>query len=161
MGYVLLGIAALVFLAGVGAQLAYAAVFAPGAGDQGMADSLAVQTAEAVAVYASGCMAAAASNPGVIGNLQVSMNADGATVVLPADASCVTTAGPSGGRYVFASAKLERGMAAYLMKTTQGSTLWHQVITQGQAVSLSGGIVAAVPAAIPAGSILNWSQVSH
>lgn len=161
MGYVLLGIAALLVLAGVGAQLAFAAIFGPGAGQEGAADSLAVQAAEAMAVYASGCMAAASASPGLIGSLSVSLDTGGATIALPAGAGCLTTAAPGGGRFVFASAKLQPGMAAYLMKSTNGSWAWNQVVTPGKAVSLSGGIEAAVPTAIPEGSILHWSQVSH
>ncbi len=161
MGYALLGIAALVFLAGVGAQLAFAAIFGPGAGPGGAADSVAVQSAEVVAVYASSCMAAAAASPGALGTLTVSMDSAGASIALPAGAGCVTTAAPGGGRYVFASAKLQPGLGAYLMNTTQGSKLWHQVTVTGQAVSLSGGTVSTVPASIPAGSILHWSQVAH
>jgi hypothetical protein len=156
------GMAMALFLVGVGAQFALLAASAPGVGPTGIAESRAMVAAGAVQRFSSDCIAAATITPGLVAtSISVSMDLQGGgSLQLPAGASCMTTVAPTGGRFVYASAQFTPGMVQQLMADTYQSATWFRVLAPGQAQRISDGVTVAVPPSIPAGSVLNWVQLS-
>lgn len=150
------------FLVGIGAQFALQAGSAPGAGPAGIAEARALVAAGSVQRFSSGCIAAATSSPGLVASSLTVSGAlpGGGSVALPAGASCMTTTTPAGGRYVYAFATFQPGMAHHLMNDTYQSATWFRVLSSGQAQRISDGATVAVPSSIPAGSVLNWVQLA-
>jgi len=158
--YGFIALAAAVFMAGVGALYQLQAATAPKAGVNGQAEVAAAASAERVGSFGAACIKAAQAAPGAVSPaLPVTQGAGGATITPPADANCMTTSAPGGGRYVFASAKMVPGVSFYLRRNTDASAAWYSVPFAGQAVSLTSGQVYAIPASIPTGSVLNWVQL--
>lgn len=145
------------FFTGLNTQAVMSAQNMPGAGPVGRMNTLAQSSAQLGMVFGTACINAAAAQPGVVGNFVVAMPAG---VVTPANAQCQATAIAGGGRNVYASLLDQPGMAGNIQLATQQNAAWWRVSAVGQAANLVNNQASGIPVNIPAGSLLDWVQVS-
>lgn len=159
MGFLVLPIMVVLFFIGLGMQMDQLAQAVTGAGQAGQMANVAVVASQRMQAYGAACLDEATKNPGVVTqNLPLTTMPAGA--VIPPGAACTTTPAPGGARNVYAYAASKPGEAAQLMADTQGNQAWYRVPAAGQAVMIATGQVAAIPATVPAGDLLEWVQVT-
>lgn len=159
MGYMLLPIFTTLFFVGMTMQMQQLTNTGQGAGFSGARETVALVRAQTVETYAAACIEAAYAAPGVIsGNLPVVLPAG---VIPPTGSGCITTAGPPGGRYVYAYAPNSPGAISQVSGDSGGNFAWYQVLVAGQAVNASTGTVTSVPQSIPVASLLEWVQTQN
>lgn len=130
----------------------------PGAGPAGMLEARAIVAAQRAEMFGTSCVSAALAAPGAISqSLPVTLPPG---VVLPTGAVCMTTSGPGNGRNVYALLPAQPGAFGRVRSDTQNNVAWFRVVSAGSASNLATGEVAAVPATIPVGYLLNWVQTS-
>lgn len=157
MGFQLLPMVVVVFFLGVMTQLVQLSGAVPGAGVAGRAESLAQVTAQQAEAFGVVCLNKALATPGAISaSIAVTMPAG---VLVPRNAVCTTTAGPAGSRNVLAYMPGAAGAPGRIVADTASNSTWFSVQATG-AVSLNTGLPSPLPAAIPVGYLLNWSQVT-
>jgi hypothetical protein len=157
MAFAILPFAAIMLLFGLGIQATQLADSVPGAGLAGQMETRSLVSSQQAAMFGTACVNAAIAQTGVISpSIAVTLPAG---VLLPASAVCMTT--PNGsGRNVYAYLPAAPGAAGRLIADSLGSGNWFAVRTTGVAVNLSAGNSMPVPATIPVGSLLNWTQTS-
>lgn len=159
MGYMLLPFFTSLFFVGLTMQMGQMTNSGPGAGLSGAKETASLVRAQAVETYAAACVEAAYAAPGVVsGNLPVVLPAG---VIAPTGSGCITTAGPPGGRYVYAYGPNTPGAMSQVAGDSGGNAAWYQVRIAGQAVNASTGTVTNVPQVIPVGSLLEWVQTQN
>ncbi|CAN7313065.1 hypothetical protein LJR034_001520 [Caballeronia sp. LjRoot34] len=157
MTFMILPLVAVLFFAGLAAQAAGFAQAVPGAGVAGRMQSAAIVSGHRAEVFAGACVEAALEAPGVIAaTLPVPLPAG---VIAPAGAGCITTAGATGGRNVYAVVPAVPGAAGQVMSDTQGSAAWLRVEEAGLAFDLVTGLAVDVPASLTPGALLAWTLV--
>lgn len=158
MTFMILPLVAVLFFVGLAAQAAGIAQAVPGAGVAGRMQTAATVSAHRAEVFAGACVEAALEAPGVIAaTVPVVLPAG---VIAPAGAECITTAGATGGRNVYAEVPAAPGAAGQVLNDTQGSAAWLRVQEAGRAVDLVTGLAADVPAIFTPGALLAWTQVA-
>jgi hypothetical protein len=159
MAFMLLPIIAVLFFMGLTAQTTQVQAVAPGAGMSGHMQSAGEVRGQLAAVFAAACVDAAYAAPGVVTNsLPVTLPLG---VVAPVGSGCITTAGPTGGRNVYAYVPRVPGALSQIAGDSGASATWYQVLVAGQATSFATGQQSAVPQIIPAGSLLEWVQTQN
>lgn len=158
MGFAILPLIVLLFFIGIEAQTGQLALAVSGAGLAGRMSNMAAVDAQQAEVFDTACESAALASPGLISASIVVVPPPG--VLIPAGAVCMTNSAGGGVRNVYSYTPAVPGEAGQLSADTQQSAVWYQVKTQGQAVSVDTGLASAVPATIPAHSLLSWMQVN-
>ncbi|WP_434716303.1 hypothetical protein [Paraburkholderia sp. A3RO-2L] len=147
------------FFVGLTMQMQQMTNSGQGAGFSGARETAALVHAQTVETFAAACVEAAYAAPGVISaNLPVVLPAG---VIAPAGSGCITTAGPPGGRYVYAYAPNSPGAISQVSDDSGGNAAWYQVLVAGQAVNAVTGTVTTIPQSIPVASLLEWVQTKN
>ncbi|MFP3637926.1 hypothetical protein [Paraburkholderia sp. SIMBA_054] len=158
MGFALLPLAVVLFFAGLTMEAMQFASAAPGSGQLARQDSLAAVAALQAEAFSTACLNAALATPGsVSSNIAVALPVG---VTAPANAECMTTAGPAGSRYVYSYVPSVPGEAGQIASDTAMSELWLRGLGQGNAASLATGQMTTVPATIPAGTVVQQVLVT-
>lgn len=158
MGSAFLPIATALFVIGLTAQAWQMSQGAPGAGVAGGMDSQATTSAQQGQMWGAACLSTASRTPGLVSsNISPTLPSG---VVSPKGAVCMAATRAGGGRDVYAYLPRVPGAIGALMSATQGDVSWYRVDTAGSAINLATGSAVAVPTSIPAGSLLQWAQIS-
>ncbi|MBB6592752.1 hypothetical protein LBW62_08165 [Ralstonia solanacearum] len=157
MAFAILPFAAIMLLFGLGMQASQLADSVPGAGLAGQMETRSLVSSQQAAMFGTACLNAAIAQPGAVSpSIAVTLPAG---VLLPLAAVCMTMSNGSG-RNVYAYLPAAPGAAGRLLADSLGSGNWFAVRAAGVAVNLSVGNTMPVPATIPVGSLLNWTQTS-
>lgn len=158
MAFMVLPIFVVLFFAGLTMQGAQLVAAGPGAGIAGHMETTAMVRGQVAAVFAAACLDAAYASPGSISNnLSVSLP-DG--VLPPIGSGCITTSNSSGGRNVYAYLSGASGAIGQMASDGGAGATWYRVVSVGQATNVVTGLQSVIPQIIPAGSLLQWVQIS-
>lgn len=159
MGFMILPMAVALFCIGLTMQFTQTAQAVPGSTSwPSHVDAIATITAQQSELFASACLTAALTSPGLVSQQMTVVMPAG--TLAPASAVCATATAPGGGRYVYAYSPMPSGMGANVLSDTYNNPSWYRVSTAGQAANLVTGLVSAVPTSIPVGDIVQWLQVN-
>ncbi|MCW3587385.1 hypothetical protein [Burkholderia cenocepacia] len=146
------------FFVGLTMQGAQLVAASPGAGIPGHMETTAMVRGQVAGVFAAACLDAAYASPGTVSNnLSVTLP-DG--VLPPVGSGCITTASSSGGRNVYAYVSGASGALGQMASDGGAGATWYRVAAAGQATNVITGLQSVIPQTIPAGSLLQWVQIS-
>ncbi|WP_206956341.1 hypothetical protein [Trinickia acidisoli] len=158
MAFLVLPVMVVLFYLGMAMEFNQWAQAVPGAGKPGQMVNVATVSAQQAEVFGAACLDTATATAGMISSSITVTLPTGVTT--PANAVCMTTSAGGGTRNVYAYAPAVSGEAGQVMTDSDSSAAWFLVPRSGRAVGIVSGQPSAIPATIPAGSLLAWFQVN-